>query len=152
YCPVEMHFLEFLAIRFRLDGDRWEKSRNARGSKQDVAEQLQRLVIALCRDRAHVPDDPAAGVEIGRGDQITAALGMFGCDRLEQRGGYSFFDHALERPGIQEAFRRLPVLEYVRCRDVRKVLAEFVIELWTKKRIRTDQRADACACHQRKIR
>ena len=37
-----MHFLEFLAVRLNVDRDRLEKSRNARGGEQNVAEEFER--------------------------------------------------------------------------------------------------------------
>src|SRR4051812_4976112 len=147
-----MHLAKFLSVRFNFDGDGREKARDTGGCLQDVTEQLERLVVALCRDRTHVPDDPASGIEVRGGYQETAPLGVFGSDGLEQITGYPLLDHLFERPSVQETFRRRLVLEHVGGGNVSKILGQLNVEFGPKESVGCDQRPDARAGDDGEIR
>ena len=77
---VGMQFLEGAPVGLNFDLLRREDDRDARGGRQDIAEQAQRLGPADVGDGAHVPDDGALSVKIGGDHLQTAAFAILARD------------------------------------------------------------------------
>ena len=147
-----MHLLELLAVGLDVDLHGLEEAGNARRRQQHVAEQRERFLVAARGDRAHVPEHATAGVFIGGRYQEATALLVLGRDRAEHVGRYAFFDQALERPAVQEAFGRGLVFEHVCGGDLGEVLAQVLILARTEECVGPDQGSDARSGHQREFR
>ena len=75
-----MHLSEGPTVRLGVDEHLREDDRNCGGGDEHIAEQLQSCRRAIRGDTAHVPNDGALRVEIGRDDGQAPSLGVFGGD------------------------------------------------------------------------
>ena len=82
-------------------------------AEQHAAEQLERRVAAMQRDRAHVPDHRTPGVEIGGDDEKPSAALMRGGDVGKKRRRDLFGDQLAQRPGVEETLARAADLENI---------------------------------------
>lgn len=76
HAAVDMHLVEMRAAGLCLDQHGRKDERDARRSRHDVLEGLQRLGRADGGNPAHVPDHGALGIEVGGDDQLLATFRM----------------------------------------------------------------------------
>ena len=84
-------------------------------------------------------------VDIGGDDQQAAALLVLGGDAGDELGRHPLLEQPAQRPGVEEALGRRPVLEDVGAGDRGDRVAQLVVELRTEEGIGRQQRADAHA-------
>ena len=91
-------------------------------------------------------------VDIGGDDEQAAALVVLGGDAGDEFGRHALFEQATQRPGVEEALVRRPVLEDVGAGDGGDGLAQLIVELGAEEGVRREQRADAHAGDDGEVR
>ncbi|MFO7617275.1 MAG: FISUMP domain-containing protein, partial [Bacteroidales bacterium] len=76
--------IEAQAGHFHINHGRRKTAWNRCGCDHDFNKQIQSLRASVARDFPHVPDDRAARIEIGSGDQEKAAFRVFRSDLFKQ--------------------------------------------------------------------
>src|SRR5439155_304619 len=77
--------------------------------------------------RAHVPDHPPAGIEIGGDGEEPPPAPMLGRNVRHELRRRMLLDRALERPGVHQARAGRPILEDVAGRDGGKELVQLIV-------------------------
>jgi len=89
---VDVH----LAVFFSDSGDfkvsRWEEGGDGGASAEDVTKEPELVGVRAGGDGVEVPDYGALGVEVGGGEDESAAFGVLGCDKV----GHFAVDEALD--------------------------------------------------------
>ena len=100
------------------------------------------------RDRRHVPDDGLERIHVGGANEQDAALGIFGCDFIEEGACDIGFDDARQRPRVGHRITEYPrgdpaLLENVLLRGRRVDRLEHVVVLRPDEGEGRNQRAGA---------
>jgi hypothetical protein len=102
---IGMHLHDHRPVRLHSgDQHRREDPRYAGRGDQHLPEQGAGVVVVLSGENAHVPYDGLLAVQVGRGDQKPATLGMFASDGLQQFGRDVFVHQFAQGRGAEKAW------------------------------------------------
>ncbi len=145
-----MHLLEYLVARPYLDVHGREDPRHRRRGQQHVAEQPGRLRIAArdLRDRAHVPDHVALGIEVRRPDHEQPAVAILLRDPPQHLAVNVLGNQLAQRLGVRDRRSAEQPGQQLRCHhragvEIVPQLGEQAVVARAEEGVGRDQRAGA---------